>query len=55
MKKLTLVFTLALVGCGTFQKPESCSGPSFRLNEGFWDGPAVGQIAPAPRASKNHE
>lgn len=38
MKTLTLVFMLALAGCGTFQKPSSCHGPSFKLNESYWDG-----------------
>lgn len=55
MTKLTLVVLLALVSCGTFDKPSSCSGPSFRLNEDQWEVSPLPRIKPALKAGAHHD
>lgn len=55
MRTLTLVLLLALGGCGTFNKPTACSGPTFKLNQEHWDQMALGNEQLATGAYQYHE
>lgn len=55
MKMFALVFVLALVGCGTLDRPSGCRGPSFKLNEGQWDGAPMPGARPAMNAGSTDD